>query len=659
VRIDLVTEAKLVIQLYDAGACGFADEVQRGCESHTLVKNNLPAGTYFVVVGGHPILDGTLFEGDFTLTLTVDDPVCTGDRFDPGDESFQGATYVSSSSFSEARLTLCDDDVDYFVLEHIGGSLEVNTRPLGGETGKVAFEVRPATVDVEATLDSRTLFPVVTAEGEPIDLEAAAVDLAAGHYLVRVTGSGATLDNPIEYELSVTHACEGDFEGADSPFVELDDASLGLTSTPYTDDVSPAFRSGFNICGGNTDAFAFAALAPGSVALRFDGGDGLDIAVTFLADGADEETPVVVETATRGDVVTLTVPELWLGGRYLVRIRQKAPTTTTVSYELNLDFTYRPPANDLCAGALDLPVSPLQRTTVHGTNVGAGSEMDGHCNGDEVQPDRKGTDVFYALTVAEQTNLQLELEATDDRFGGTVTVYAAPDGCPHDLADLVVVGVNGVAAGAAVGEACDGPRVDLAFSDGLDTSRVRITDLAAGEYLVVVDGLSDAIGVDLDGPGSGERFPGTFALTATLFPEGFPPPEACQEAAAIRLPPAGAATQIAVAHADLSERNELDGPCGGAGQEQVFHFTAAAAGTVTATTAPTFLDTLYVLRGDACATAVAVDGACNEEVLDDGPTGTAVTFDVVAGETYFIVVDSFTYRSRTRGESRVLTIAVD
>ncbi|HEY1099132.1 MAG TPA: hypothetical protein VGF99_09390, partial [Myxococcota bacterium] len=571
-----------------------------------------------------------------------------GDQFDGADadnNTFATAVNAGGEGLDTAALddgeggtaalplNLCPGDIDYFMITHMGGPLDISATTI---VGTVNADLRLATIDVDASLvDGLT----VTAEGTPIALDATA-DLAAGYYLLRLTESGATIEAPAEYSFAFQPDCQAD--GGDSPIALLDDAST--VTDPETvgisDDVAVDAFTAY-VCNGDADAYAFDPLTTGDIAIAFTGAADLDIVVTSVVRGETVETPVTTTTDTvAGAVRTVTLVDVVPANRYIVRVSQATSTSTSVEYSFSADFRYDPPANDLCADAEGI-TADATAAVFAGTNVAGTSNMDGLCNGDlDAEEDKKGAEVFYGLSLTEaSTNLELKIAGTDGSFTGSVTLFAAPDGCPTDLATLSPIGVNGTVVDAEdIGAACG--------------DRIRLSNVPAGDYLAVAEGDAGAFVIIFDIPPSF----GPFELTTQTFPEGFPPAEACVEALEITLPAAGASSTETIAFADFSAGNDLVGSCGGNGQERVLSFTAAANASVTFTTADDGPDTVVYLVDGTCGGSDDGAATCNDDNAADTGTGSALTVDVVAGTEYFLVVDTF--RAITEGDV-ALTIAVE
>ena len=661
----LATELDLAIAIFDAASCGEADQLACADVSLDAEEAFVPLvepGRYFIVIDGNADEAGAPINGAFTLTVSTGDPVCTDDVLDgaPGNNTFDLASNLGGDSIDTATIDAddstpaidavdlhnCPGDVDYFLFAHLGGPISASVTPRVGESGTVSGELHTATIDEPASL---TAFAaggalVITGEGAPIPLATAAAEAAAGYYLLKVTESGAALANAIAYDFVFSHACEPDF--FDSPFASLDDATLvgtdlGALVSADTDPAAPLKRS---LCLGDADAFFVQPIAPGSLALTIDGAD-LTIAITQvqLADTQRVESAAVFADVATGDSHAITIAGIDEFHGYIVRVSELSASTTSNRYTVGATFSYTPPDNETCATASALAISDSGAST-HGNTAAAAHELVGLCNGDDpADVPHLAADVFYQLSVVAETNLQLQVKG-GDAFSGTVTLYQAPgDTCPADLSTLVPMALDGSTATAE--------DQDLACG-----SRIRVSNVPAGDYLVAVDGDAGALVFGIfDVPASR----GGFDVEARSFPEGFPPAEACSSATAVTLPAASAASLVLpIVFADLSLESELVGSCGGNGQEMVFTFTAAADGTATFTTANPDYDTVVYLREAACEGAAALELA--EGCSDDSEAGSnsALTVQVAAGTTYFLVVDTYFAVAAADGETS-LSISVE
>jgi hypothetical protein len=625
VTITLTTEADLAFALYGAGSCGEADEVEcvdNSTADETLTIAQLEAGTYFVVVDGY---DGA--EAPFTLEVAIGAPECVNDQFEPNDTAaeaiFAGSANIDTASPDLAlELTVCPADVDNFLFAHLGGALGAGAVGAGTTASVVAATVDEA-ASLTSLLDGGPL--VVTGEG------AAVTDVAnapAGYYLLKVTGPDADL-NGLPYSFALTHGCEGD--GADLPGA-LDDA-VATELAPRTSTSIEGFER--SLCAGDVDALIVDPVVQNaSITVTVDDGTGLTLTVAETADAGGAETAVTGTETTTGTKKSVTFAGV-AAKKYIVRARQTTPSAVAFAYTFDVVLDYAPPANTGCTTATGL----VAGTAKTGTTVGGTNSHLGLCNGERTAtPDFWGNDVSYTFTLATAANVQIafagETNADDEAFFGSVSMYRYPGSCPADLRDLIPVLVNGQPGTGAASE-----NVNVACAVG-ETVDLRLPNVAAGDYLVIVDGVFSPgfnfLGIEI--PPSITS--GGYSLTVTT-PATLPTAPACTDAQALTLPAVGASTNLTIAFADWSETTGLAGSCGGDGQERVYRFTPTANATLRITTPATGTDTVVYVREAGCD--YALEAGCNDEAAtnedDFGPSD--LTVAVRAGVEYFLVVDNF------------------
>jgi hypothetical protein len=173
-------------------------------------------------------------------------------------------------------------------------------------------------------------------------------------------------------------------------------------------------------------------------------------------------------------------------------------------------------------------------------------------------------------------------------------------------------------------------------------SRLTLNVVAGQTYFIVVDGFASSAGtfsLAVTAPGSS-----TPTSTATPRPTVTATPiAACQ--AATDIPAAGGTFT-----GTTSGTSGLAGTCANSANapERVFRWTPTASGTATIQTcdgARTAYDTVVYLRQGDCSSGPEV--ACNDDTTGcftsepNDHHGSRLTPSVVAGQTYFIVVDGF------------------
>lgn len=614
---------------------------------------NLDAGTYFVVVDTFiSEADGFVDGGAFTLTLDIQAPQCFDDQFDePPNDTPAGAPSLggldvdtldldpSTPEEDSINLFLCDA-ADYFLLPHMGGDLDVTVSSRdGGDAPAAALHI--AEEDAEGGLVEGALVPFGNA--------------GRGNYLLKITaGDAEPAAEGFNYRIVATHGCQPD----ESDAIELDqDDNTVATASAFTGNTEEPVP--YNMCEGDEDGFLINSLIPGDVVLTFGGATGVTAVVSSVGDD-DALTPAVENTdytvAVAGDdyVVTLTNT-----GRYFVLL-SAGTTTGSTPYTVAVDYAAfdGPAANDTCAANVALTPAPATETvasyTYNGTHAVSGPLLpveDGDpvsCNGDAEVPAASETgpaaEVFYSFTLAAPTNVEFEFDGSASGFAGAIYVLEFTDNtCPADLSTLTPVAVDGTPV-------CE---------TGVD-ARIRVTDMPAGDYLVVVDGLYFPETEFLGFVFPEETTEGAFELKTTTYPDGFPLPAACIDASSLAPPAAGSPATATVDRTDLTA--ELTGSCGGNGEEMIFELVADADAdlVITAGGGEEDYDTvLYVLSGQ-CGEA-GTEVACNDDDDNEPPVGnlgSRVDISVTAGTTYYIVVDAYSAAGDDADVSANLSVSI-
>ena len=319
---------------------------------------------------------------------------------------------------------------------------------------------------------------------------------------------------------------------------------------------------------------------------------------TATGTGAPTATITPVPTATTTAVPSATATAVPSATATLT----PPPAVTTTPTPL--------PAGNGCAGAAPIPAAG---GTFAGTTTGA-STLAGSCANTGAAPER-----VFVWTPATSG------AATIQTCNGDETSYDS----------VLYVRVADCAAGPEV--ACNDDASGCFTSEPSEHhgSRLALNVVAGQSYFIVVDGYAASAG--------------DFSLAVTAPAPGGPTPTptpltgACANPTVI--PPAGG-TVTGV----TSGSSSLAGTCASTvnAPERVFAWTPAFSGTATIQTcdaAGTAYDTVLYLRHGDCAGGAEV--ACN----DDSPScftsepsqhhGSRLTPNVVAGQTYFIVVDGY------------------
>ncbi len=655
VRLSVVDEffGATVSLFSDAGcgAGGVTPDDERTCvvgngDSTDIVVGELAAGTYFVVV------ESPFFAGDFTLSVDIGEPFCVGDiadeferGFDPvvvGNETAVDAVAlngngslgsISRNSDTAAEeqfdVLLCDGDVDYYLVGHLGGLMTLGLSGTGAEA-----ELREAVIDVEA---SKAASNVIYAEGDVVaGIPGADVDVPAGLYLLKVTENQTLVGaQNIEYDVAVTHQCEAD--DFDIPNAALDDF-FELQQEPLALPLdTPVERT---ICGADTDIIVLDVIFDGELAITFAGDTGRDLSVSlFSVDDDGVETEIAANAFDDADNNVLVVSTDVVAGRVIARISGNG-VFATGAYNWNVAFPGLTgvPDNDACG---DATVVVANAGLVSGRTVGATDDfVEGTCNfqfDDEV-----AKDVFFRFTIDDAIDTQLSFQGIAN-YSGSFGLFKLPGGtCPADLADLDVVTVAGV-------DFFGDPTEDPACVRAGDV--VRLPALPAGEYLGIVD----------DSTFGG---PGVFRVGVDTFVGGFPPPPACNEENInlVELE-VGVVQTFEFTGADFFPGELEAADCSSPGNEKVLSFTASQSGTLIARTlqgGTNDFDTVVMLRTDCLSDA---GEACDDDGNGGGDLADAfdsiLETDVVAGTTYFVVVDSFSSFSPSLDEAVTVELVLN
>lgn len=152
---------------------------------------------------------------------------------------------------------------------------------------------------------------------------------------------------------------------------------------------------------------------------------------------------------------------------------------------------------------------------------------------------------------------------------------------------------------------------------------LRIPNLTAGNYFLVVDG--SAVGAGMGTAG---------AYTFSAF-QGTPPGESCM--AGTRIVDLSSVTSRTFAGDTTGMAQTISASCAGmSGPNVVYEFTASRAGMLTVTTRATFDIALAAHQGASCDTTTEV--ACSDDDLMMDSSNEAITRSVAAGQTVWFWV---------------------
>ena len=611
-------DADLILSLFDNAGCTVAEDdaiAGQHCvdenfgSDETLTVDELAPGTYYVVVQSFSFFgDGSTFD----ITLDVVPPFCTGDIGDTFTQTIDGVDVTGNETgltaltlgesltadidTADLPLHLCEGDIDYWLVGHMGGALTATQTT----DGAAASELREAIVDVDATIAENRL---VYTEGDVVEtLPIEAVELPAGFYLLRTQEESELVGSQrVRYDFTVTHLCVGD--ARDLPIPALDRA-FELQQEPLRLPQAPEART---VCAGDVDYVLVDALFAGTLRVTFGGENGRDVQARIFAlgaAGAETELPVVATDDPDGGTITFTADvdagahRIEIGGGDFI-------LTRNYTWEVGLPGLDGAPANDTCETATALAPS----TPAIGRTIGADNTHTGACNFED--EDFPANDVFFRFDIVTAIDTQLTLTRFEN-YGGTMAVYRLPDGaCPADIDTLETVAISA--------------NTDACLDDG---AVLRLPQLAPGSYLVSVD----------DGFSFFSPPEGLFTVRLDTFFEGFPPPAACIESnrEAFTLPAVGASTTLTFAPADFSPGEFSYPGCSARGDELVYEFTPTVTTTVRFET-NAVADTVLALLEGICSVDID-DQQCND---DTNGLNSLIEATIEGGVTSFVVVDFF------------------
>lgn len=609
-------------------------EVDSGCmdsnpPNEALSFGLLSAGTYHVVVksyGPEPA-DGATW--DYTLTATVTaGGICVNDQFEgetgdqnntPAGAPTAGANDIDTADLGDPdtpgpdplRLAVCGDDVDFYVVEHMGGALNATISDASLSAELLETTGAPGGED----------FAAGTKVGDlPYD-----GDLGRGIYLLRMAaGAEPVAQTGAEYSFAVTHGCHPDeFDKV----LETEDDSV-LSRAAFDLSGTPEMPTARSICTGDVDTFTLTNIAEGDITVTLTGGAALTVEVgqpnEETVDDADDVVAVADAMATvMGDDLVVTIPAA-AAGTYVVKTVM-GMATGNVDYGVTATFGWftGAPANDECSGATAMTLTTDTPSSVFGWTLEGTDHITGPC-GDEDNEENMGegtNDVFHSFVLDAASNVSVSLQGENGFNGQVYLLQAEGEACPADLSMATVVKDADMEAICATGS----------------NVTLKYPMLAAGTYFAVVDGVYspafDFLGIQFPET----RTEGAFNLSVTPLSGDFPLEAVCQMTTDLTLPADGATETVMVDVTTLVAEHEGYGTCGGEGQEAVYTFTPAADQTLTFTS--TGYDTILTLMNGGCGVTDQV--VCNDDTTGIAGNGSQITADVVAGETYYLILDAY------------------
>lgn len=633
----------IVLYLTQNG-CDAEHEVPGGCsdvpgDSEELAFSLLEAGTYQVIVDTYSDFFGGGHGGAFTLDAEVfPGGLCLPDAYDAAapNESAQAATAVGGTDLATEELIACEGDTDYYLVEHMGGSLGVTAGLVAG-AGSLSVELYAASGTVNELGD------IAVTEGAKIADAPHAAPLDRGLYLVKASSSGAAGDGD-RYSLALSHGCQAD-EG-DRALAELDDADVAHAVLTLTEsDTAPLSR---RLCDGDTDTVLVQVGSLTDLTLAIGRSDVLTTTLeqVIVVDGVRTTTayaPGYTSSDVNGEL-QLSLTSVPPGTELLLTTRASATIVDEIAYEVTPSFTVHAPTNDTCGSAQAVYVGEDSQPFI-GSTRGGTHTFQSECNYD--YPDQGSPEVFYTFNLPERMDFEIRFEGSpydkDNPFVVGLSLWNYPGYCPMDLSELVPVEVPDPFS-----------MTNIPLCEFGDNFRVRLPQLPLGDYLLIVDGENLFVGGGTEG---------AFRLQLKSYPQGYPTPLACTEATEQALPASGESVSFLVD--TRPGQNDLFGgdyPClgyGADGNERAIRLAPTEDVTVRIETTPGF-DTAIVLREGDCGFGDEVFyedefGGLLPACSDDSIYGIQSEIDGVplrAGTVYYLIVDG------SYGESGTTTVTI-
>jgi hypothetical protein len=606
---------------------------EHACQAATTaaaVQAQLPGqqpGTYFVHVDA---ADGT--SGAFQLEIdalpVVDNDACAGatpllftgnTATATGDTTFAtngNATGDEGPSCSDSARATGRDVVFTYTLA-FAQDVALAVTPTGASpTLEPVLSVRSTCADASRAGELGCVSPLDSGPGR-----LALVNQPAGTYTVWVDSARDT-SGPFQLEV-VTSAptpppANDDCASAEelvfvSDVATASGSTLQASNSNYAGDVLPTCAPSAKQSGRDV-VYRFTLAQPADVTLRVAPTSGSTLTPALYVRksncGSQLLSEEVVCLTQLGPVeATLTALE---AGTYFVFVDSSGGTRGAFTLTATRSAPTPPPSNDWCSGPRFLSfvnnVATVTGTTTGATNGNAPIDNAPAC-GTDFFPRRFGRDLVYTYTLSGAQDLDVTITPAP----GSALVPALYARLPNQCTSFSA-----------------GSELTCVSETSSRPLRVYLPNQVAGTYFLFVDS---------NGYGTGD-----FTLSVTRKPATLPPAnDACVSPAVVASGATGVTGDTAVARNDFSSLT-YGSACRTAffdGRDLVYQYTPAASGPVTATLSPeaAFDGALLLLQG-SCAPASCVRAA------DSGGAGVpeSVTFDAVAGQTVWLVVDS---RDRT------------
>lgn len=604
-----------------------------GCQAQALaaaaqvtLNGQLP-GTYAVWVDS---ADGT--QGAFQLEVTaapaVDNDTCPGIQA----LSFTGATATATGDTSFAtngnvlgdQTPSCSDsargtgkDVVYAFTLTQPRDVTVSVTPTGASpTFEPVVSVRTACGDATRTAEKGCVSPL-----SPTQARLTLVNQPAGTYVVWVDGAR---DTSGAFQLEVTTAPPTPPPANDScaapqalAFVAGVASASGSTLQAANDnsafDVSPTCSASAKQSGRDV-VYAMTLAAPQDVTLTVAPAAGSTLNPALYVRRSTCTSQILGDELVclqKVGPATATLTAL-PAGTYWIWVDGAGGTSGAFTLTATLAPPTPPPANDGCAGAQALSftgdTATVTGTTFGATNSNAPTDNAPAC-GTDFLPRRYGRDLVYTYTLTGAQDVEIRVTPTAGSPYVPAVYVRAPGQC--------------TSFGAGSELAC------MAQTQSAEV-RLYLPNQPAGTYPLFVD--------------SNDYDTGGYTLTVRKLPATLPPSnDTCAAPGVVLQGATGVMGNTTGARDDysISSAPNYSSACRAyffSGRDLAYQYTASATGSVTATLSPQGLfDPALLLLQPVCGPASCV------RFSDSGGVGAAeaFTFSVTAGQTYFLVVDSW------------------
>lgn len=604
-----------------------------GCQAQTLpaaaqvTLNGQQPGTYAVWVDS---ADGTsgAFQLEVTAVPAVDNDLCSGIQalsFSGNTATATGdTTYATNGNVLGDQTPSCSDsargtgkDVVYSFTLTQAQDVTVAVTPTGlSPTFEPVVSVRTACADATRTAEKGCVSPLAATTGT-----LTLVNQPAGTYVVWVDGAVDTA-GPFQLEVSLAPPTPPPANDSctapqaltfTSGVATVTGSTLQAANDNNSYDVSPTCSSTARQTGRDV-VYAMTLTQPQDVTLTVTptGGSTLNPAL-YVRKSSCTSQILGDELVCLQKVgpVTATLTAL-PAGTYWIWVDGAGGTSGNFTLTATLAAPTPAPANDGCAGAQALTfvgdTATASGSTVGATNSNSPTDNAPAC-GTDFLPRRYGRDLVYTYTLTGAQDVDIRVTpAAGSRYVPAVYVRL-PGQC------------TSFSAGSEI--AC------MAQTQAAEV-RLYLPNQPAGTYPLFVD----SNGYDTGG----------YTLTVRKLPATLPPSNDSCTAPGVVMPGAtGVAGDTTGAKDDysISSNPNYASACRQyffSGRDLTYQYTASATGTATATLTPQGLfDPALLLLQPLCGAASCVRFA------DSGGPGVAesFTFSVTAGQTYYLVVDSW------------------